>query len=87
LDIENLRLHYALTLDHWAERFEQQVAKVRNMFDERFVRLWRLFLNGSAAGFKWGETRLFQITFSNGLNNELALTREHLYRKVNDHRK
>ncbi len=86
LDIENLRFHYAKTLDHWAERFERQVEKVREMFDERFVRMWRLFLNGSAAGFKWGDTRLFQITFSNGLNNELSLTREHIYREEGDRR-
>lgn len=80
LDMENLRLHYALTLDHWAERFEQRVEQVRKMFNEQFVRMWRLFLNGSSAGFKWGETRLFQITFSNGLNSKLPLTREYIYR-------
>src|SRR5512134_2117890 len=44
LDVENLRLHYALTLEHWLRRFEDASERVRGMFDERFVRVWRLYL-------------------------------------------
>jgi cyclopropane-fatty-acyl-phospholipid synthase len=79
LDLENLRLHYAHTLDRWADNYERNLAKVKQMFDESFVRMWRLFLNASSAGFKHGSSRLYQILFSNGLNNELPLTRKHLY--------
>jgi cyclopropane-fatty-acyl-phospholipid synthase len=79
IDIENLRMHYAATLDRWAERFERNVGKVKEMFGESFVRMWRMFLNGTAAGFRWGDLRLYQITFTNGLNNTLQLTRSHLY--------
>ena len=79
IDVENLRLHYAATLDRWAERFEQNVGKVKMMFGESFVRMWRTFLNGSAAGFRWGNLRLYQITFTNGLSTPLELTREYLH--------
>ena len=79
LDVENLRLHYAHTLDRWADNYERNLEKVKQMFDESFVRMWRLFLNASSAGFKYGSSRLYQILFSNGLNNELPLTRKHLY--------
>jgi len=79
LDVENLRLHYAKTLEKWTENYEQNVEKIRELFDEAFVRRWRLFLNSSAAGFKYGESRLFQVLFSNGLNNALPTTREHVY--------
>ncbi len=82
LDVENLRQHYAKTLEHWAENYEQNVEKVKEMFDEAFVRRWRLFLNGSIAGFKYGNTRLFQVLFSNGINNELPPTRAHVYREL-----
>ena len=82
LDVENLRQHYAKTLEHWAENYEQNVEKVREMFDEAFVRRWRLFLNGSIAGFRYGNTRLFQVLFSNGINNELPPTRAHVYREL-----
>jgi len=80
LDIENLRLHYASTLDEWARRFETQAKKIGEIFGDVFVRTWRLYLNGSAVAFRHGELRLYQILFTNGLNNSFPLTREHLYR-------
>jgi cyclopropane-fatty-acyl-phospholipid synthase len=79
-DIENLRLHYAATLDEWARRFEANVEQIVNMFDQRLVRMWRMYLRGSAAAFRWGDLRLYQILFTNGLSNSLPWTREHLYR-------
>jgi cyclopropane-fatty-acyl-phospholipid synthase len=80
-DVENLRLHYARTLDHWARRFESEIDKVREEFDERFIRMWRLYLNSSSVGFKWGGLALYQIVFTNGLDNREELTREYLYSK------
>jgi cyclopropane-fatty-acyl-phospholipid synthase len=82
LDVENLRFHYGHTLDSWADNYEKNLEKVRVMFDEAFVRMWRLFLNACSVGFKYGSSRLYQILFSNGLNNELPLTRKHLYRRA-----
>jgi cyclopropane-fatty-acyl-phospholipid synthase len=79
LDVENLRFHYAHTLDRWADNYEKNVQKVRCMFDEAFVRMWRLFLHASSAGFKYGTSRLYQILFSNGVNYQLPLTRNHIY--------
>ena len=79
LDVENLRLHYARTLEKWSENYERNVEHVKALFDDSFVRRWRLFLYSSAAGFKHGESRLYQILFSNGLNNTLPLTRAHVY--------
>jgi cyclopropane-fatty-acyl-phospholipid synthase len=79
LDVENLRLHYAKTLEKWAENFEGNIEKIRKLFDEKFVRQWRLFLNSTAAGFKYGNSRLFQILVSKGLDNTLPVTRAHVY--------
>lgn len=78
-DVENLRLHYARTLDAWAERFEQHVDEVRERFDESFVRMWRFYLHASSAGFKYGDSRVYQVTFTKGLRSDLPLTRAHLY--------
>ena len=64
LDVENLRAHYAKTLTHWWERFERAVPEVRQMFDERFVRMWRLYLAGSRAAFETGWLQLFQLVFA-----------------------
>jgi cyclopropane-fatty-acyl-phospholipid synthase len=79
-DIENLRLHYARTLEEWATRFEGHVKKVEAMYDASFVRMWRMFLNGSAANFRYGDMRLYQVQFTNGLNNAMPFTREYMYR-------
>ena len=79
LDVENLRLHYAKTLDWWWRLYEESRDKVARMFDEDFVRMWRLYLAGSRAAFVTGEMQLFQVVFSAATNNEIPLTREHLY--------
>lgn len=79
LDVENLRMHYARTLDLWIRNFERNEERIRDMLGERFVRMWRLFLNASSAEFKYGDNRLYQVLFSKGPNNELPLTRSHLY--------
>lgn len=78
-DVENLRLHYAKTLHHWLERFESHVEEVRKMFDERFVRAWRLYLAGSIAAFTTGSLQLFQVVFERPQTNELPWHRGHLY--------
>jgi cyclopropane-fatty-acyl-phospholipid synthase len=82
LDVENLRLHYAKTLEHWLERFENQAARVEQAFDRHFVRAWRLYLAGSVAAFTTGSLQLFQIVFTRGANNDLPWSREHLYRET-----
>ncbi len=79
LDVENLRLHYAKTLRHWLKRFEQSSDAVREMFDEKFVRMWRLYLAASVATFEAGGLQLFQILFAPAINNDLPRTRDHLY--------
>lgn len=79
LDVENLRRHYAATLAEWLARFENAADEVRAMFDERFVRMWRLYLAGSQAGFLSGSLQLFQVTFARRSNNEMPLTRRALY--------
>lgn len=79
LDVENLRLHYAQTLRHWLALYEANVERVRAMFDEKFVRMWRLYLAGSIAGFTTGTLQLFQVLFAPRDNNDVPLTRAHLY--------
>lgn len=81
LDVENLAPHYRLTLDHWSERFERAVPAVREAFDERFVRMWRLYLRTSSAAFREGALEVHQILVSRGQPKDLPLTREDLYRE------
>lgn len=78
-DVENLRLHYAQTLQHWLERYELQSESIREDFDEEFERAWRLYLAGSIAAFTTGKLQLFQIVFSRPQSNFLPRSRAHLY--------
>lgn len=81
LDVENLRFHYAKTLEHWLNRFEQSAAKVAEMFDEDFVRAWRLYLAGSLTAFRVGSLQLFQTVFAGSDYLRIPWTREYLYRE------
>ncbi len=78
-DVENLRLHYAATLKHWLARFEDHADTVQGMFDESFVRTWRLYLAGSEAAFLTGDMQLFQVTFARPLDNSQPWTRRDVY--------
>jgi cyclopropane-fatty-acyl-phospholipid synthase len=66
LDVENLRPHYAKTLDHWYRRFDDSTDRITGMFDETFTRAWRLYLAGSQASFSTGWMQLFQVVFARG---------------------
>src|SRR3984957_19855807 len=79
LDVENLRLHYAATLEHWLERFENSRQQVTAMYDSRFVRAWRLYLAGSIAAFRGGHLQLFQIVFTGSQREPIFWTRDPLY--------
>jgi cyclopropane-fatty-acyl-phospholipid synthase len=79
LDVENIRLHYARTLEHWLERYEESVDQVRAMFDETFVRAWRLYLTGSIAAFTTGKLQLFQVLFARSGAPNVPWTRQHVY--------
>jgi len=84
-DVENLRLHYSKTLEHWLDRYERQSDKIRSMMDEEFVRAWRLYLAGSISAFNVGELQLFQVVFTKVGNNELPWSRTHLYSGNDSH--
>jgi cyclopropane-fatty-acyl-phospholipid synthase len=79
IDVENIRLHYALTLRQWLARYESALDQVRARFDEFFVRMWRLYLAGSIAAFETGTMQLFQVLFTIQENNQLPPTREYMY--------
>jgi cyclopropane-fatty-acyl-phospholipid synthase len=88
LDVENLRPHYALTLDAWAERFDRNWEKIQALdpqrFTERFRRNWRSYLYGCAEMFRSpkGYTHLFQIIYSRGNTGpNYPMTRDFIYRE------
>ncbi|MFL0251918.1 class I SAM-dependent methyltransferase [Clostridium neuense] len=80
IDVENLRLHYGRTLEHWAENFENALPEIRKTKDETFIRMWRLYLNSCAASFNCGNITIHQFLFNKGVNNNLEWTRDYMYK-------
>ena len=83
-DVENLRRHYAATVRHWRMRFEESSVQVARMFDDRFVRMWRMYLACAEACFTSGDMQLFQVTFGRATDNAHRWTRSDLYRPTQD---
>jgi len=81
-DVENLREHYVLTLNHWLDRLEARADEARRLTDEVKYRIWRLYLAGSAFFFKTGKLDLYQslLVKSQGGPSGLPLTRADWYR-------
>lgn len=80
IDVESLRRHYARTTDIWGQNFEKHVNKIRKMYNERFVRMWRVYLRGVMVAFEIGSLDLHQFLFTKGINNNLPQTREEWYK-------
>jgi cyclopropane-fatty-acyl-phospholipid synthase len=72
---ENLRPHYAQTLSHWSKNFINARTQVVRMFDESFARMWWLYLQGSEAGFRWGNLELWQLELY-GRQADLPVSRD-----------
>lgn len=77
-DIEILRLHYAETLRHWRERFEERRDEVAALYDERFCRMWELYLIICEMGFRYEKLMVFQIQLTKSLDT-LPLTRDYMF--------
>ncbi len=88
LDVENLRRHYALTLDCWGERFDGNWDAIHALdpgrFDESFRRKWRAYLWSCAEVFrsKTPVLDLFQVTVSKGsVGTGYPMNRAFLYQE------
>ncbi|WP_146392577.1 SAM-dependent methyltransferase [Allorhodopirellula solitaria] len=62
--IEDISPHYAQTLSHWRERFQNRLADVRSLgFDDRFIRMWEFYLCYCEAAFREHAVRVVQIAW------------------------
>lgn len=61
IDVENLRRHYARTLDCWAENFENQTPAIKQTVDPEHYRVWRVYLAGCAYAFMHDQICIYQV--------------------------
>ena len=76
-DMENLRIHYAKTLNCWYRRFMQNRDKIRNLYDERFCRMWELYLLGCEMVFKDQHITVLQMQITREIDT-LPITRDYM---------
>jgi cyclopropane-fatty-acyl-phospholipid synthase len=80
-DVESLREHYVLTLEHWVRRLEARREQACRAVGERIYRLWRLYMAGAAHKFRAGRNNVYQILLArtDGGKSGLPLTRADWY--------
>ena len=77
-DIEILRLHYAETLSAWRTRFEGNRERIRTIYDERFCRMWEMYLVGAEVAFRRQDLMVFQMQLAKSAN-AVPLTRDYMF--------
>lgn len=77
-DLEVWRGHYERTLQEWLKRFDQNVERVRQLQDDRFIRLWRYYLQSAELSFSEAYLVVHQLQLSKA-RGTVPMTRDYLY--------
>ena len=77
-DTETLIRHYDKTLESWLERFLGKRKEVRDLFDEKFVKMWEFYLSSCAAAFRYRDLAVFQLQIVKKFSS-VHSTRDYLY--------
>ena len=76
-DVEVLRLHYAMTLQEWLDRFQAAREAIASLYDERFCRMWEFYLASAEACFRYQDLTVYQIQLTKH-QKALPLTRDYM---------
>ena len=77
-DTETLIRHYDKTLESWLERFLKRKSAVKDMFDEKFVKMWEFYLASCAAAFRYRDLVVFQLQIVKNFQSAYR-TRDYIY--------
>ena len=77
-DTETLIRHYDKTLLSWLNRFMAKKHLVKDMFDEKFVKMWSFYLASCAAAFRYRDLAVFQLQIVKNFNAARP-TRDYIY--------
>ena len=77
-DTETLIRHYDKTLESWLERFLNKKNMVRDLFDEKFVKMWEFYLASCAAAFRYRDLVVFQLQIVKNFQSAQR-TRDYIY--------
>ncbi len=77
-DTETLIRHYDKTLENWLERFLTKRKEVKDLFDEKFVKMWEFYLASCAAAFRYKDLVVFQLQIVKNFQSAHR-TRDYIY--------
>ena len=77
-DTETLIRHYDKTLENWLERFLSKRQEVKDLFDEKFVKMWEFYLASCAAAFRYRDLAVFQLQIVKNFQSAHR-TRDYIY--------
>ena len=77
-DTETLIRHYDKTLENWLERFLEKRQEVKDLFDEKFVKMWEFYLVSCAAAFRYRDLAVFQLQIVKNFQSAHR-TRDYIY--------
>ena len=77
-DTETLIRHYDKTLEAWLERFLEKKSLVRDLFDDKFVKMWEFYLASCAAAFRYRDLVVFQLQIVKNFDSANR-TRDYIY--------
>ncbi len=77
-DTETLIRHYDKTLLSWLSRFMAKKDLVKDMFDEKFVKMWSFYLASCAAAFRYRDLAVFQLQIVKNFDAARP-TRDYIY--------
>jgi cyclopropane-fatty-acyl-phospholipid synthase len=78
-DTETLIRHYDKTLESWLQRFLDQKNLVKDLFDEKFVKMWEFYMASCAAAFRYRDLVVFQLQIVKNFQSAHR-TRDYIYK-------
>ncbi len=77
-DSETLIRHYDKTLENWLQRFLDKKKEVKDLFDEKFIKMWEFYLASCAAAFRYRDLVVFQLQIVKNFQSAHR-TRDYIY--------
>ena len=78
-DMESLIHHYDKTLKAWLDRFLLNRDKVKNLYSERFCKIWEFYLASCSAAFHYRDLLVYQLQIVKNFSSIPSNRRDYIY--------
>ena len=78
-DMESLIRHYDKTLKAWLDRFLQNREKAKNLYSERFCRMWTFYLSSCSSAFHYRDLLVYQLQIVKNYSSIPSSRRDYIY--------